>query len=432
MTKFVVTKSSPPVLVSPSEPTPAVTIRPTSTDKSRLGLSFTALLVFERHVHEPADTIRRALSRALVLYYPLAGRLAVAGDGSGDVLFSCTAEGVLFVAAAAASCTLEDVGFLRAPLVIPPADLAGRYGGEQCGMSDPLAMVQVTEFACGGFVVGVTWNHGVADTCGVAQFLRAVGELASGAPSPSVVPVRYDPSMPDIPLQLDAGVLRAGGGAVLKHVDFAYCDITIPWSFVNRVKAEFVSQHGGGRRRCSVFDVVTAAIWQCRTRAIRGRCSGGDAPVALFFAVNVRKLVGARDGYYGNCITRQVVVATADAVASGGIVDVVKLINDAKERVPEELLRSNQDADGGGHLVGAHRRLYVASWGGLGLDMVDFGGGGPARVIPNMEVTVMPSCFPCLPCSRMDGDGDGGVNVVAWCVTDEHVDVFRAELARLR
>uniref|UniRef100_A0A0E0JGX4 Uncharacterized protein n=1 Tax=Oryza punctata TaxID=4537 RepID=A0A0E0JGX4_ORYPU len=44
----------------------------------------------------------------------------------------------------------------------------------------------VTEFACGGFVLRVMWNHGVADSCGLAQFLRTVGELVRGLPSPSV------------------------------------------------------------------------------------------------------------------------------------------------------------------------------------------------------------------------------------------------------
>ncbi|BAS99322.1 Os06g0699100 [Oryza sativa Japonica Group] len=196
MKDIVVSKSGPPVLVTPSsEPTPAAaTIRLTSADKSRLGLSFTAFLVFERRrrrsrVHRPAETVRRALSRALVHYYPLAGHVVAAGDDD-NVVLSCTGEGggLPFVAATA-SCTLEDVDDGDGDL--PLADLAIWYGGESCWMSDPLLMMQVTEFECGGFVVGVTWNHGVADTYGLAQFLRAVGELACGLPSPSVIPVRY-------------------------------------------------------------------------------------------------------------------------------------------------------------------------------------------------------------------------------------------------
>ncbi|KAL5213992.1 hypothetical protein ABZP36_003144 [Zizania latifolia] len=386
---YVVTKSSPPVLVGPSGPTPAVTIRPTSTDMSRLGRSSTSFHVFEGRIHEPAETIRRALSHALVHYYPFAGRVS-GGDGK-DVVFSCTGEGVVFVAATA-KCTLEDV----------------------------------TEFACGGFVVGVTWNHGLADGFGLAQFLCAVGELARGLPSPSVVPVMYDESLPDIP-QLFNLLRQSAAGFKPEHVDFAYCDVTIPWSFVNLVKAEFSSRIAG--RRCSVFEVVTAAIWQSRTRAIDGHLGGSLAP--LVFAANVRKHVGAKDGYYGNCITSQLVAATGDAVADGDIVDVVKLIKDAKERIPELLAKKQLAAvveDGLVEALCGYSALYLSSWAGIGFDGVDFGGGRPARVMPNMEVLMVPTCAPCLPCSRKDGVG---VNVIASCVTDEHVDVFRAELARL-
>ena len=47
-----------------------------------------------------AETIRSALSRALVHYYPFAGRI-VAGDDSDDddVYIKCGREGVAFVAA---------------------------------------------------------------------------------------------------------------------------------------------------------------------------------------------------------------------------------------------------------------------------------------------------------------------------------------------
>ena len=55
------------------------------------------------------------------------------------------------------------------------------------------------EFSCGGFALGVTWNHGVADGAGMAQFLQAVGELATGMPSPSVAPARWDDTVPSLP-----------------------------------------------------------------------------------------------------------------------------------------------------------------------------------------------------------------------------------------
>ncbi|CAN6227226.1 unnamed protein product [Urochloa humidicola] len=427
---FVVTKSSPPALVIPSKPTPAGSIPLTSTDKSRLFMPFTSFMVFERPLHEPAQKIRCALSEALVHYYPVAGRVAAGDSGiHGDVHLACTGEGVAFLSATA-NCTLRDVRFLHAPLVIPLDDLALRYGSTGCRMSDPLVMMQVTEFACGGYVVAVTWNHGVADAFGLAQFLQAVGDLARGHPSPAVVPVRHDASLAEIPQLLSVFLSRVPAGFEFKHVDFAYSDVTIPWSFINRVKAEFRKSHGsGGQGPCTTFEAVTAAIWQCRTRAID---ADPGAPAPLVFAANVRKHIGCKDGYYGNCVSSQLVVATSGAVANGTIADVVKLIRDAKERIPESLRKSGGEVELDDELFGAlcgYSTLSVTCWSGLGLDTVDFGGGRPARVLANAERTVAPSCFPCLPCSWND---DGGANVVAVCVTEEHAQAFHAELARLQ
>ncbi|TVU07297.1 hypothetical protein EJB05_47347, partial [Eragrostis curvula] len=428
----VVTRSSPPVLVVPSKPTPAGNLPLTSTDKSRLFFSFTSFHVFERQLHEPAETIRRALSEALVHYYPVAGRLAAgANSGDQDVHIACTGEGVAFVSATAI-CTLQEIRFLRTPLVISMDDLVVRYGGP-CEPSDPLVTMQVTEFTCGGYVVGVTWNHGIADAFGLAQFLQAVGEMARGLPSPSVVPVRYDDSFPDIPQLISAMVKRSPAGleafnSMTMRMSFAYCDVTIPWSFINRIKEEFRSRNGGRRAACTSFEVVTAAIWQCRTRAINLE---PDAPTPIVFSANVRKFVGAKDGYYGNCVISQLVEATSGAVANGAIVDVVSLIKDAKESIPGTLAES-REPEVDDELIDAlfgYNTLVVTTWGGIGLDKVDFGSGTPARVVPNKEAPDAAICFPCTPCASSD---DNGANVVGFCVTDEHVQEFNAELARLR
>jgi hypothetical protein len=425
---FLVTKSSLPVLVGPSDPTPAGNLPLNSTDKSRLCFSFTSLHVFDRAIHEPSQTVRRALSRALVHYHPIAGRLAAsAGGGDSGFQIACTGEGVVFVAATA-SCTLEDARFLHTPLAIPLADLAFRYGG-RCRLSDPLLMAQVTEFACGGYVLAVTWNHAVADGVGVAQFLQAVGELARGFPSPSVVPVRYDDgSLPEIPQLANTLAPRLAG---CEHVDFAYTDVTIPWSFINRVKAELLRQ---GQLSCSTFEVVAAAIWQCRTRAITKRAAyNAGSPAPLVFTVNVRnRVVGAKDGYYGNCVTSQLITAASGAVADGNIVEVVKLVKRGKEMITSTLEGPVVVPDE--ELVDAlcgYGLLVLTSWGRIGMEDMDLGGGRPARVIANMETTMLPSSVMCPPCSTKDGSCDG-VNVIAFCIREEHADRFHEELARLR
>ncbi|KAF8747122.1 hypothetical protein HU200_013295 [Digitaria exilis] len=392
--KMPLTRSSSPALVVPSDPTPAGEIRLTTTDKAWLFVSFTSLQVFARPIHQPAETIRRALSHALVHYYPIAGR--VAGDGD-DAKLVCNGKGVAFVSATA-SCSLQDAGLLDVPLEkeISLIDLTPTYGS-RCGLSDPLMMMQVTEFTCGGYVVGVAWNHGAIDGVGLAQFLTAVGEVTRGLPSPSIVPVRYDEFLPDIPQPLFAALRRPLGE----------CNVA-------------------GGRSCTVFEVVTAAIWRCRIRAINAE---PGTPAPLVFAANVRRHLGAKDGYYGNCFTSQLVTAASGAVATGAVSDVVKLISDAKERIPESLTSAGAEmATLDVRALCGYNALFVSTWGGIGMDAVDFGGGPAARLVPKRERTVVPSCFPCLP---GQGTERNGAHAVAFCVTQEHVEEFRAQLASL-
>ncbi|CAN6247847.1 unnamed protein product [Urochloa humidicola] len=418
-----VTKSLP-FLVAPSEATPTGTICLTSMDSALASLPMAALFVFEHPIHQPAKSIRRALSRALVPYYPIAGRLTTFG-AHGFKKIACTGEGVAFVAASA-SCTLRDARLSDPAPAIPVDDLTATYAGQYNNKDPPLLLMQVTEFSCGGFTVGVTWNHVIADGVGMAQFLQDVGELARGLPSPSVAPVRVDHALPELPPPI---VTMTKSMVSSKHNDFAASYITVPTSFINSIKDEFRrSEHTAAS--CTAFDVFVTAIWKCRARATVA-AGGQDAPTALAFTANVRKPASARDGYYGNVFAFGLAVAALGDVANGDILDVVRLVRDAKARV------LNTFADGaayvademGGRLQGmdVYNTLYVTSWWNLGFDDVDFGCGAAARVLGNMERKVVPGCILCGRKDRADGAA-----AMAFCVRQEHADAFHGELRRLK
>jgi hypothetical protein len=113
-------------LVPPASPTLNETLRLSVIDRVA-GLRnlvrslhvFTAAAGHER-TSPPAKTLHEALGKALVDYYPLAGRF-VEMEG-GETWVACTAEGAWFVEAAAA-CTLEEVKHLDHPMLIPKEDL---------------------------------------------------------------------------------------------------------------------------------------------------------------------------------------------------------------------------------------------------------------------------------------------------------------------
>ncbi|KAL6653191.1 hypothetical protein ACP70R_012116 [Stipagrostis hirtigluma subsp. patula] len=405
MSRLVVTKSSP-VVVVPAALEPATTVPEGATvglssfDKCVVPFPVTTLLVFDRPIHEPVETIKAALSLALAHYRPLAGRL----DGKGGI--ACTGEGVTFVAATA-SCTLEELAAASTALL---KDLAVSYPCELCRDDEPLLLVQVTGFSCGGFVVGATWNH-----------------LARGVSPPSVVPVRHwDDSLPGLPPSM-----IAAQNSTMNHgfQDLALLDITVPASLIRRIKAE---------SGCTVFEAVTAVLWRCRTRVAIAPAGDPEAPAPLAFPCNVRKHAGAADGYYGNCVTVQLVPATSGAVASSSIGDLVQLIRRAKEKAPD-ILSDGSGGGGGGAVaddggaaegqpqLGAYSAFVVISWRNLGFDAADFGGGRPARVMWHGERTVVPGCVVCPPCR---GEDDA-VSVSSICVTPEHADAFLAELGNL-
>lgn len=421
MSMVAVTKSPAVLVVGSSAAPPSPTVRQinlSSFDKALAFCPFTSFQVFTHPIQNPAETVRRGLSHALVHYSPVAGRAVVEGDG--DIRISCTGQGVTFVAARA-NCSLDDVKLFAPPFAALLKDLALDYPSAEggCRPADPLVLMQVTEFSCGGYVIGTTWNHAIADGTGMAQFLKAVGELARGLPEPSVFPVSCgdDDTLPELPplvkfIEKTMTTLPSQG--------FVYQDITVPWKLINRIKSAEPSC-------CTVFEAVVAALWQCRTRVVM---SDPDTPAPLVFAANVRKHVGAKSGYYGNCVTSAVIVPTSGEVANGNISDVVKLIRQAKLGIPEQFSQVLAGGAAANNLdqqqLFGYNAFYVSSWRCLGFEAADFGGGCPARVMCHLQLTAVPNVVACLPCK-----GKEGASVLAMCVREEHVNALLGELAKL-
>lgn len=423
-----VTKSLP-FLVGPAGATPASTLQLTAMDTAMASLPMAALFIFDRPIDQAAVTIRRALSRGLVPYYPIAGRLAYTTQSG--LAITCTGEGVAFVAARAA-CSLQDARLTDRQPAIPVEELTVTYAN----MKDahPLLLMQVTEFSCGGFVIGVTWDHVIADGVGMAQFLQAVGEIARGCSSPSVVPLRLDYSLPDLPPPITS---MAKSLVESIHNEFPISYITVPISYINRIKANFLhrSSEGDDHRKavpCSAFEVFVATIWKCRARVTitSGSADQQDSPIALAFTAGVRKQADAKDGYYGNLFSFSLAVATRHEVANSDILDLVKMIKDAKARVPYTFIDGAEHIAGemGGRLQGlpVYDMLYITSWWNLGFDDIDFGAGRPVRVMGNMERRVVPACILCGRKDKADG-----VAAMAMCVREEHEEAFHTELQKL-
>jgi hypothetical protein len=118
----VVVRRSPAMVVRPSAATSGSAIKLSSFDRPNATVPVTAFLVFENPIRDAAKTIKRALSRALVTYYPISGCI-VAGPGcsGGDdhdeeLYIQWSGEGGVAFVAASANRALKDAEFFtRSP-----------------------------------------------------------------------------------------------------------------------------------------------------------------------------------------------------------------------------------------------------------------------------------------------------------------------------
>nr|CAD1838148.1 unnamed protein product [Ananas comosus var. bracteatus] len=177
-----------PVLVAPADRTPRELKRLSDIDDQQLLRVQIPFVHFYRRDlsaaaedEDPAGVIRDALARALVLYYPFAGRLREGPDRK--LVVDCTGEGVLFVEADA-DVRLEHFG----EELLPPFSCLDELVVDMDDCSDiinsPLLVFQVTRLLCGGFILGMKFNHVICDGYGLVQFLTAVAELARAFPAP--------------------------------------------------------------------------------------------------------------------------------------------------------------------------------------------------------------------------------------------------------
>nr|AJP06254.1 CHAT4 [Pinus tabuliformis] len=346
---FTITRQ-PPLFVAPDRPTPRQSLDLSNIDDQRgLRYHIPKLLFYrsdsdsskKKNEKDPVKVVKEALAKVLVHYYPFAGRLRNADNGKLTV--ECTGEGVLFVEADA-DISLEDFGDLYPP--IPRGDeFINNVPGSENITDSPLLLVQVTRLRCGGFVLGLRSNHCMSDGVGIAQFIKAMAEMARGAASPVVPPVwnreilrprekpivefphpEYDQPTPDEYKQLMAPQEEM---SINKSFFFGLRDI-------DALKRQVEGSN------CTTFEALSACLWQSRTEALK---LPADQDLKMLFALNARSRFQPPlpAGYYGNAISFACAEAKVGDLTHQPLSFAVNLINEAKRRIDDKYLRSAID-----------------------------------------------------------------------------------------
>ncbi|KAG8077193.1 hypothetical protein GUJ93_ZPchr0007g5398 [Zizania palustris] len=413
---------SAPELVQPAGPTPSGTLPLSSIDKTaavRVSVDF--IQVFppaggDRDQAAAVAAMRDGFARALVPYYPVAGRFAE--PEPGDVVVDCTGEGIWFLEAAA-SCTLADVNNLERPLLIAKEHLIPRPPPD-VKLEDLIIMAQVTKFTCGGFAVGICFSHLLFDGQGAAQFLKAVGEMARGLPAPSVAPVWDRDAIPDPPQ------LPRGPPPSLTAFNFVTQVVEISPESIARIKDEFKAATG---ETCTTFDAVTAVVFKCRAVAV---ALPDDAEVRLGFAASTRHLLTgvlpSVDGYYGNCVYPVGIPRSSKATREAALVEVVGVMREAKEALAvlfTDWLRGGAKDDHY-NVPLDYGTVTVSDWSRVGFNEVDYGFGEPGYVFTlNDHVNIVASVIYLRPPAPKRG-----IRLMLRCVEEPHAAAFADELAK--
>ncbi|PKA45699.1 Benzyl alcohol O-benzoyltransferase [Apostasia shenzhenica] len=425
-----------PVLVVPAAPTPREVKRLSDIDDQE-GLRFQIPVIqFYSHNPEsagrdPAALIRHALARALVFYYPFAGRLREAPDRK--LFVHCTGEGVLFIEADA-DVSLHQFGDALQPPFPCLEELLFDVQGSSAVINAPLLLIQVTRLRCGGFIFSLRLNHTMADAPGLIQFMRAIGELARGATEPTMLPVWRRELLDARPKPMPSFAHREyeqvpdTKGTIIPLDDMAHSSFFFGPREIAAIRSRLPPHL---RRNSSTFDILTACLWRSRTRALR---PDPEEEFRIICIVNARGRFNPPlpSGFYGNAFALPVAVASARELCGRPLSHALELVKKTKVEVSGEYLQSVADLmvlEGRPHFT-VVRTYLVSDVTRAGFHEVDFGWGkavygGPAKggvgAIPGVASFYIPFT---------NARGEKGI-VVPVCLPAPALERFAAEIESL-
>ncbi|KAK4270098.1 hypothetical protein QN277_023178 [Acacia crassicarpa] len=375
-----------PILVAPAEETDKGLYFLSNLDQDVRGIVDTVYCFKSgsRGNEDAATVIRQALSKVLVPYYPMAGRLAISSEGKYVV--NCTGEGVLFVEAEEANCEIEEIeDLLTKPDPSNLGKLVYPFAVDNTNILEmPLLTVQVTKFKCGGFTLGLFNNHGMQDGMCAMEFVNAWGEIARGldlknppfldrtilkAREPPLIEFPHNESLDDIQDISDTTKLYKEEDLICKSLCF------------DPQKLELLknkAMQDGLLPRCSTFEALSAFVWRARSEALRMK---PNQQTKLIFPVNGRSrfVPPIPEAYFGNATVLQHSLCEAGELLKNPLSFAVGLVQKAIDLVTDRYMRSCID------YFEMTRRgwpsytatLSITTWTRLSVHTTDFGWGQP-------------------------------------------------------
>ncbi|KAI4326238.1 hypothetical protein MLD38_031571 [Melastoma candidum] len=383
--------------------------------------------------------LKEALGKALVPFYPMAGRLR--RDEDGRIEIDCNGEGVLLVEAETTS-VIDDFGDFAPTLelrkLIPAVDYSA-------GLSAyPLLVLQVTYFKCGGVSLGVGMQHHVADGYSGLHFVNAWSDIARGLdvsvppfidrtllrardpPQPQFNHVEYQPApaLKISPQTLQEQAVKPGSDSTTVSI------FKLTREQLNTLKGK--AKEDGNTVNYSTYEMLAGHVWKC---ACESRGLSDDQETKMYIATDGRARLRPTlpPGYFGNGIFTATPLAMAGDLRSKPTWYAAGRIHNALVRMDDEYLRSALDylelqPDLSALVRGAHTfrcpNLGITSWTRLPIHDADFGWGRPIFMGPG-GIAYEGLSF-LLPSPTNDGSFS-----VAISLQTEHMKVFEKLLYQI-
>ncbi|KAJ9567249.1 hypothetical protein OSB04_003215, partial [Centaurea solstitialis] len=372
-------------------------------DQKFLRFSIKYLYLFQKSV--PINLLKHSLSRLLVDYYPLAGRLKTLhssshhhdddGDGDDDdddkLQVDCNGEGAVFAEAFMDITAQEFLEVSQKPNK-SWRKLLFRVDAPTFLDTPPL-VVQVTKLRCGGMIVCTSINHCLCDGIGTSQFLHDWAYLTT-KPSDSllVTPFHFrhmfKPRSPSshLPLLHPTFTKNTPNPNVedsfsinryLQSQPLVPASLTYTASNIVRLKSQCVPSV-----KCTTFEVLASHTWRSWVKSLN---LAPSLEVKLLFSMNIRNKVSPEipKGYYANGFVLACAKTTVEELVNRNLQHAVKLVQEAKSVMTDDringILELLEDKNIKTDLTAS---LVISQWSKLGLENLDFGEGKPLHMGP--------------------------------------------------
>ncbi|XP_047943518.1 rosmarinate synthase-like [Salvia hispanica] len=339
-----------------------------------------------------AAMMKAALSKALVEFYPIAGRLERGEDG--EIVINCNGEGVQFVEAECDGAMDELCSFSPSPDIslVPTVDYSKDIS------TIPLFLLQLTRFKCGGVSFSFSNDHHLSDGIACHYFVNMWSEIIRGLITGHTVRPLLDrrvlsarnppqPTFPHIEHQPPPSLktpLNVSG-------DTTFSTFRLSPHQINALKQQCVDK----KVKYSTFQVLTGHVWRCASIA-RGLAE--DQETRLRFSVDGRQKLRPPlpKSYLGNGIFYTAASALCGQLESNPLKFAVGRVREAIDRIDNDYMRSALDymelhqRIGKGVLLNKGNlscpNLGITNWTALPINKTDFGWGKPVYTGPGAAV----------------------------------------------